>query len=333
MLLYYQVNIDYFCRYKGLISMNKKIRFSPLLFHIILPVILFSISCEKLPLIDPSGYEVAIDADSVVFAQIGDFGFAGTAEQKVSELVKSWNPDFIVSVGDNNYYEGKLTTAAANITNYYGDYIYNYDAPEEFQCKGRAFEERFNRFFPTPGNHDANNQDGLVPYYNFFTLPHNEIYYKVIWGPVTLYSINTTQSDITQQVQWLQQETAASSTPFNIVFLHHPPFSAGPHGNHSYTQLPFDAMNIDLVFSGHDHIYERLVKDGEEDVCYIVNGLGGKATSGFDTGRLEPGVNNVFCYGTDYGAVKVVVTPSRLSMAFYTISSPDVPIDEYEIQL
>jgi hypothetical protein len=36
------------------------------------------------------------------FAIIGDFGYAGENEFKVSELVKSWHPAFILSMGDNN---------------------------------------------------------------------------------------------------------------------------------------------------------------------------------------------------------------------------------------
>lgn len=311
--------------------MNKNFRFSRLLFSTFLPLSFVFISCEKLPLIEPSGCKVDIEADTIVFAEIGDFGYAGPAEKNVADMVKSWNPDFIVSAGDNNYSEGKLTTAISNITHYYGDYIYNYDAPEEFQCKGKAFEEQLNRFFPTPGNHDANNQDGLTPYYNFFTLPNNEVYYKVRWGPVTLYSINTTITNLTEQVNWLRNEVSTSATPFNIVFLHHPPFSAGPHGNNSYTQIPFNDMNMDVVFSGHDHIYQRLVKDGEEDVSYIVNGLGGKNVTDCNLDNLGPGVTNLCCYGEDYGAVKVIATYSELKLAFYRVGAPELPIDEYVI--
>jgi|WetSurMetagenome_2_1015567.scaffolds.fasta_scaffold53065_2 tartrate-resistant acid phosphatase type 5 len=312
--------------------MKAKGLFTGFIFIAVVPFCFFT-SCEKLPLIEPAGFETDIDADTIVFAQIGDFGYSGEGELKVSEMVKSWNPDFIVTVGDNNYYEGKLTTTVDNITQYYGDYIYNYDAPPEFQCKGKAFDEKLNRFFPTPGNHDANNQDGLVPYYNFFTLPHNEIYYKFRWGPVTFYSLNTTISDLTEQLSWLQDEVSASTTPFNIVFQHFPPYSTGAHGNHTKTQLNYSSMGIDIVFSGHDHIYERLNKTGEEDVTYIVNGLGGKAFTNCGVVPLYPGVTSKFCYGSNYGAIKVTATYNKLHLAFYSIGSPTVLLDEFEIQL
>jgi 3',5'-cyclic AMP phosphodiesterase CpdA len=246
-------------------------------------------------------------------------------------LVKSWNPDFIVSVGDNNYYEGKFTTLKSNITNYYGDYIYNYDAPDFFRCNGKAFEEKINRFFPTPGNHDANNRDGLIPYYNYFTLPHNEIYYKFSWGPVTFYSINTVETNLEEQKSWLQDALLNSTSPFNIIFLHHPPFSSGGHGNNEFIQWDFFNMGADIVFAGHDHIYERSEKLNEEGMFYIVNGLGGRAYSDCNVHAFSGTMQNMFCYGNDYGAVKGTATSDKLIIEFFAVGAPDVPVDRFEI--
>jgi hypothetical protein len=35
-----------------------------------------------------------------------------------------------------------------NIGQYYGKYIYNYDAPNELKCTGEAYNMGVNRFFP-----------------------------------------------------------------------------------------------------------------------------------------------------------------------------------------
>ncbi len=48
--------------------------------------------------------------ESIKFAVIGDFGWAGQPELDVSDLVKSWNPDFIITTGDNNYDYGADST-------------------------------------------------------------------------------------------------------------------------------------------------------------------------------------------------------------------------------
>ena len=42
-------------------------------------------------------------SDSVRFAVFGDYGVNNTNEQSVENLVKSWNPDFIITAGDNSY--------------------------------------------------------------------------------------------------------------------------------------------------------------------------------------------------------------------------------------
>ena len=77
-------------------------------------------SCGKMDLIAPAGLEIQVEEDTLVFAAIGDFGKAGEGEEQVANLVKSWNPDFIITTGDNNYQFGELKTIKTNISDYYG---------------------------------------------------------------------------------------------------------------------------------------------------------------------------------------------------------------------
>ncbi len=288
------------------------------------------VSCEQIDLIEPSGLEVDIASDSIVFAHIGDYGDAGAAELSVSELVKSWNPDFIISSGDNNYTRGQFSSLASNITSYYGDYIYNFDATPSYQCGGRAFTDKINRFFPTPGNHDTYSNDGLIPYYNFFTLPGNERFYKFSWGPVTFYSINSTEENLEEQKNWLKNELMLSTRSFNIVFTHHPPYSLGPHGNTERMQWDFYSLGIDLLFAGHDHVYSRVEKNGEEGLVYIVNGLGGRGVSEC-YGTSIPDLGQSLCFGGEYGAVKGIATKDNLIIEFYAVNRPEHPVDRFEL--
>ena len=296
-----------------------------LFFFILYSLILHS--CSKTELIDPVDFETTMDADSIVFAVIGDFGKEGEAEEKVANLVKSWDLDFIITTGDNNYERGKYLTIKANISNYYGDYIYNFDAPTEFQCNGKAFEERVNRFFPSPGNHDANNSEGLIPYLNFFTLPQRETYYKFIWGSVSFYSLNSVATNVEEQKEWLYGELNLSESPFNIVYFHHSPYSPGPHGNNEKMQWDYFGNNVDLVLSGHDHIYSRIEKKGEEGLYYIVNGLGGKSIYNRNSNPLPDDLFDTFSFDADYGAIKATATSNELVVEFYAIGHATNPID------
>lgn len=295
-------------------------------------VLLISVSCSKLELIEPTGYGLLIESDSVVFAVIGDFGDAGTPEQQVADLVDSWNPDFIITTGDNNYTEGKMNLMYENIGQYYGDYIYNYDAPSEYKCTGRAYDMGVNRFFPCPGNHDANNRDGLTPYYNYFTLPERETYYKFAWGPVTCYSINNLEGNMQEQEVWLGQQLIKSKTPFNIVYSHFAPYSCGSHGNHENMQWNYYGLGVDVVISGHDHIYSRIEKTWEDGLYYIINGLGGREKHACNVYPLPSDMFTTFCYDSDFGAIRATAKQDKLIMEFYTVGSPDQPVDRIVVE-
>jgi hypothetical protein len=64
---------------------------------------------------------------------------------------------------------------------------------------------------------------------------------------------------------------------WRIVVVHHGPWSSGPHGDNALlheAKIPdlFRAHKVDLVISGHDHIYERGIAGG---LAYLVSGGGG----------------------------------------------------------
>ena len=65
-------------------------------------------------------------ADPITFAVFGDYGDNSGAELAVANMVKSWNPDFILAAGDNNYPSGSAATIDVNIGKYYQEFIGNY---------------------------------------------------------------------------------------------------------------------------------------------------------------------------------------------------------------
>src|SRR5882724_11291597 len=84
---------------------------------------------------------------TIRFAVTGDYGDDTTAERDVANLVKSWNPDFVITVGDNNYPDGTASSIDANIGQYYHSFIFPYTGTY-------GDGATTNRFFPCLGNHD-----------------------------------------------------------------------------------------------------------------------------------------------------------------------------------
>lgn len=289
-------------------------------------------SCQKPELIDPADIEIEVEADTLVFAVIGDYGYDGIHEEDVADMVKSWDPDFILTTGDNNYENGALETLEANISKYYGDYIYNYDAPENYRCNGNAFMEKINRFFPSPGNHDVRSLAGIRPYLNFFTLPGIEEYYTFSWGDISFYSLNSTATLIREQERWLENEIEKSNKKYNIVYFHHSPYSGGKHGNERKMQLDFYNLGVDIVFTGHDHIYSRIEKADEPGLHYIICGNSGRSRYECGASELDPEMFEVNCFDADYGAVKCIYDGSSLTVEYFQVESPEIITDSLEFE-
>ncbi len=256
----------------------------------------------------------------VRFAVIGDYGLAGQAEADVAALIMSWQPDLILTTGDNNYPDGAANTIDANI----GQYFHSYISP--YQGRYGAGAEK-NLFFPTLGNHDWNTASAAA-YLDYFALPGNERYYDFVWEPVHFFAVDSDSREpdgvgrSSAQAAWLQAALAGSTQPWKIVFMHHPAYSSGYHGSVDWMRWPFTEWGATAVLAGHDHTYERLQVDG---MTYFVNGLGGGPIYSF--GSVLEG--SQVRYNDDYGAMLVDATPR--SIRFQFITRGGTVIDDYTI--
>jgi hypothetical protein len=251
-------------------------------------------------------------AAAVRVAVIGDYGTATSAAAAVAALVAGWQPDLVITTGDNNYPSGAASTIDANIGQFYHAFIGNY-------AGAYGLGASLNRFFPSLGNHDwvaANAQ----PYLDYFTLPSGspggERYYRFTWGPLELFALDSDPHEpdgitsASPQAQWLQAGLAASDRPWQLVYMHHPPYSSGLHGSTAALQWPYAAWGVDAVLAGHDHFYERLVVDG---IPYFVVGAGGATLYPF-LGTLP---QSRLAYSGDFGALRLQATDFSLFFQFY----------------
>ena len=124
------------------------------------------------------------DAADVRVAFIGDYGEAGEDLATVAALIEAWAPAFIATMGGNNYPIGAADTIDENVGQYFHRYIMPYKGGYGLGSPD------FNRFYPSLGNHDWDTP-GIAPYLDYFTLPGNERYYDVEWGPLHLFVVDS----------------------------------------------------------------------------------------------------------------------------------------------
>jgi tartrate-resistant acid phosphatase type 5 len=255
--------------------------------------------------------------DTIRFAAFGDFG-KGTGTTAVAQLVNNQAPDFIVSLGDSCY--GATPPIATQVGTPYGTWVAD------------------SRFWPSLGNHEFSDACGggsaASGYRAYFTLPNNERYYDFVEGPVHFFAVNSEtepdgKSATSKQALWVKERVAASTSPWQVVFFHHPSFSSGSSGSTPTMKWPFEQWGVDAVLTAHDHIYERIIKDGDGNgvkLPYFVSGLGGKS-KGSIPGKVSGSENR---YNADFGALFITATPTAMTFEFRKVGG--AIIDTYSIQ-
>ncbi len=269
---------------------------------------------------------------TLAFGAIGDYGDDDDNSREVADLVKGGSPDFIITVGDNDYsdgaFRGTFEGLELGVGQYFHEFIGDYAG-----SRGPGSPE--NRFFPTPGDHDwgdtCDDPRGLDDYLSYFTLPDEnsgtERYYDFRQGSVHFFAIHSIEgcepdgvTDSSVQAQWVRDTALASDATFKVAYFHNPPYSSGARhiDGGAHMRWPWKDWGFDLIMSGDDHVYERIVRDG---VTYLVIGLGGLDLHEFVD---DPVAGSVVRFAEDHGALRATVFDDRMEFSFITAGGTKV---------
>ena len=228
-------------------------------------------------------------------AVIGDFGSGSTDEQAVADLVARSGAIAVVTTGDNVYDDSGY---AHLVGDYYGRWVAGQD------------------LLPATGNHDYD--EGIADFDRYFTYLGGKHVYAFGRGGMRFFVLDSTAmlaspTAATRQAGWLKRSLAASKARWKVVVLHHPPFSSSTvHGSTPEFQWPFGKWGADLVLSGHDHDYERIVRSG---TTYVVDGSGGKDLYPF----ADPVRGSITRYDAGHGALFLTATATALTGEFRAV--------------
>ena len=262
------------------------------------------------------------------FVVFGDSGNASEGQLRVAEQLAANQPDLLLHAGDLVYTIGAAEDYQSKFFDPYADIL-------QSAC-----------IYPTLGNHDYITDDGQ-PYLDVFHLPANnprgtERYYSFDYGDAHFVALDSNidrrfdefQSPAGQEMlAWLDADLAASDALWKVVVIHHPPYSSSPkHGSESrirYDLGPiFERHGVDLVFAGHNHVYERTrpiddFEEGDHGVVYVTTGGGG--------GSLDVTGNQDFTAYTASTRHFVRVSVSGDTLALEAVGADGSAFDSYTV--
>ena len=202
--------------------------------------------------------------DSVKFAVIGDTGTGGSAQYQIAKLLAETRSrfayDFIIMMGDNMY--GGQGPA---------DFVKKFERPY------MPILDAGVKFYASLGNHD----DPAQTYYKPFNMDGKR-YYSFKKGDAEFFALDSTYMS-PAQVDWLREELSKSDAKWKIPFFHHPLYSSGrKHGSEvdlrELVEPLFVEHGVDVVFSGHEHFYERMKP--QKGIYYFTEGGSAKLREG-----------------------------------------------------
>jgi predicted phosphodiesterase len=252
---------------------------------------------------------------SIKFAIIGDSG-RGTKEQhdvaaQMEAYRKRFDYKFVLMAGDN-IYEGPASEE---------DYRLKFEEPYKPLLDAGV------KFYAALGNHDDSNQVYYEPFhmdgkrYYTFVPPVDPI---TRWDTrVRFFALDSTYLDRTQ-TRWFDKETGDSQAEWKIAFLHHPVYTSGRYtlaarGIRFALESAFASGGIDVVFSGHEHIYQRA--ELQNGILYFVTGGAGSLREG----DAKPSPSIARSYDRDYHFMLAEITDE--GFFFQAINRTGITID------
>ncbi len=229
----------------------------------------------------PAGLTFPLEPNSARFAVIGDSGTGDSFQYELARQMvrcrQTFPFDFVIMLGDNIYHGASSS-----------------HLKERFEVPYKPLLDGGVNFYASLGNHDSPNER----FYKPFNM-NGQRYYTFKKGNVRFFALDSNYMD-PQQLQWLEKELQKSGEHWKICFFHHPLYSDGrSHGPDLDLRVVLEPLleryGVNVVLSGHDHVYERIKP--QHGVDYFVLGNAGQLrrhglrpssemAAGFDTDRM-----------------------------------------------
>ena len=227
-------------------------------------------------------------AGSLKFAVIGDNGTGQRPQYEVGQQMAtshaSFPFDLVIMLGDNMY--GGQRPA---------DFVRKFELPYAALLKAGVM------FRASLGNHDRPENVN----YKLFNMD-GQRYYSYVRNNVRFLALDSTLMDA-KQVAWIESTLQAATEDWKVCYFHHPLYSnADRHGSSVDLRLRlepiFQKFGVDVVFSGHDHVYERI--HPQKGIVYFVSGAAGQLRRG----NMSPSPQTAASFDQDqsYMLVEVV---------------------------
>lgn len=194
-----------------------------------------------------------------VFALIGDSGSGDLPQQQVAQAMLTYFTTarrfpFVLMLGDN---------------------LYDDDYTNEFLIPYKPLLDRDVKFYAAIGNHDRD----LEVHFKPFNMGDRDRY-SFDQGNARFVALNSNHPGDPEQIKWLDGAFTDAGEKWRICFFHHPLYSSGQHAAESAEVIrpaleeALVRNRVDVVFSGHDHLYERTKP--QKGITYFVSGGGGR---------------------------------------------------------
>jgi predicted phosphodiesterase len=256
--------------------------------------------------------------DSVRFAVIGDSGTGGSAQVEVAKQLATYRTafpfDFAIMLGDNLY--GSERPA---------------DYKNKFEIPYKPLLDSGVKFYAALGNHDDPSQRMYKPFNmngeRFYTFKTGKLL-KLDGASVRFFALDSNYMD-DAQLAFVKKELAASGSDWKIAFFHHPLYSSGEkHGSDELLRQKLEPIflehSVDVVFTGHEHFYERLKP--QKGIHYFICGSSAKLRRG------NIGAGALTAKGYDQGFTFMLVEINGDEMHFQTIDENGRTVDSGVIQ-
>ncbi len=223
-------------------------------------------------------------SSTFTFVAMGDGGESTSEQKTLAARIREISPSLVIYTGDV-YYGGSVSNGCPIASNYqctfydiYSDTLKN--AP----------------IYVTPGDHDyedlSNNEYMTTFSYLYTSTNLSAAYYAVEYGNALFITVNSDAGKTyldpgNNMYNFIEQQLSSSTKFWKFVYFDKPLYMSGSkRGSVNYVSMRnnlsplFEQYNVDIVFGGDAHVYERSLPINEyfpssRGTIYIVTGGGG----------------------------------------------------------